>query len=92
MGVTRAIPTDQGGIVSGDQYFPSDLADIANEWGFRSGMSGATDVAQGQDESPLASGFIASRKLPCGLNVCTSDLTTLHDNDRVGIATSTYCS
>jgi AraC-like DNA-binding protein len=86
MSGTRGLRSDQAHIATGGRYSPSNLADIASEWGYSCEMSGATDVARAREDSPLAAGLIATQKLPSGLNVCASDLTTLHDNDRIGLA------
>lgn len=85
MSVTRGLRSDQAPIATGGRYSTSSLANIANEWGYGCEVYGATDVTRAQADSPLAAGIIATQKLPSGLNVCASDLTTLHDNDRVGL-------
>lgn len=86
MSVALGRRSDRAVIANGDRYSPSSLADIASEWGYSCEMSGPTDVRPTQEDSSLAAGFIATQKLPSGLHVCASDLTTLHDNERMGLA------
>jgi AraC-like DNA-binding protein len=85
MNAAFEIESHQVDRTNGDQYTFSALADIANEWGYGCEVSGQTNIGQGQDDLPLVAGFIATRRLSGGVNVCASDLTTLHDNDRVGL-------
>lgn len=67
------------------RHAPSVLAEIASEWGYRCEMP-SVDAWAMRDGSPaLAEGVIATRKLACGPNVCSSELTTLRDNARVGV-------
>lgn len=67
------------------RHAPSVLAEIASEWGYRCEMP-SVDASAMRDGSPaLAEGLIATRRLACGPNVCSSELTTLRDNARVGV-------
>lgn len=86
MGTARGSQDREPAAVRGAPYLPSALTDIASDWGYGGEVSCAADQAHAQDDTPLATGFIATQKLSSGLNVCASDLTTVHDNERIGLA------
>ncbi|GGC63140.1 helix-turn-helix transcriptional regulator [Chelatococcus reniformis] len=60
----------------GGTHSSSILGDIASAWGYGCEMS--------RSGCALAEGAIATHQLPCGVNVCASELLTLQDNVRAG--------
>lgn len=79
------IRDDPGAGRGAGRHAPSVLADIADEWGYGCEMSCVDRLVAGDGSPALAEGIIATRKLACGPNICSSDLTTLYDNERVGV-------
>lgn len=68
-----------------NRHAPSTLVDIANDWDFGCEISYADRTVAKNSVEELAEGHIHTQMLSSGTSLCSSDLTTLRDNERVGV-------